>query len=82
MPDDEKIERWKPRHDWSADEVFRYAKTGEWPENPEYVKARRDALIAAGLADEGEGDADPEAPEDLESLSAEQLYQRAGRREP
>lgn len=42
-------ERFKPREDWTPDEILEHQRTGHQPETSEYRDARREALEAAGL---------------------------------
>lgn len=40
------------REQWSPDDFFQFAKTGEEPINPEYTKRRNEVLVEAGLEPE------------------------------
>jgi hypothetical protein len=55
MPkENENISRWFEPHEFSAADHLAALK-GERPENPAYLKARREVLEDAGFIDEGDG---------------------------
>lgn len=60
----------KDRDDWSVEQTIAFARTGELPLNPEYVKRRNQALEDAGL----EPDQDESTP--IEAMTVEQLAKR------
>ena len=47
-------ERYKPREEWTVDEILAHARTGAKPESTEYRQGRAEALSAAGYEPEGE----------------------------
>ncbi len=51
------------RNEWSVDDHINYARTGELPPNPEWIKAKAAALEDAGL------EADADQPKALEEMS-------------
>lgn len=58
------------RDEWSPDDFFNYAKTGQLPVNPAWRKARDQALEDAGLeVDDVDGAA---LADDLEAMTIEQ----------
>lgn len=58
------------REQWEVEDHISFARTGEMPVNPAYVKARNEALEAAGL--------EPDMPEQKEpdEMTVEEHFQR------
>lgn len=66
------------REQWSPDDFFNFAKTGDLPVNPEWVERRSEALADAGLeVDQIDG----VAPTDIEEMSpGDHAARKYGRR--
>ena len=74
---DGKIERYKRRDQLDVEEELRYRREHRLPETSEYVEARHEALVNAGLEDE-----DSPAPDDAEMTVDDHLKRIQSRGRP
>lgn len=62
------------RTQWTVEQTVEYARTGQLPANPEYVRTRNQALAAAGL------EPDQTEPVPIEEMTIEEHAERLGRK--